>query len=94
MALRFIDSMQHYNSAGIVRKWTGQSFASWNASGGRRNQPFLSGAGVNLFKTLTHQPRYIEGMAIKSKHIFAVLRATFPPQRIAFSIQSSFPNAA
>src|SRR5215472_2984200 len=65
MALRFMDSMAHYNNAGITRKWTGQSFASWNASGGRRNGPFLSGAGMNLFKTLTHQVRYIEGAAMK-----------------------------
>lgn len=67
MALRFVDSMQHYsNIAGqINRKWTAMSFASWNGSGGRRNGPYLSGAGMNLFKTLTHQARYIEGGAFK-----------------------------
>lgn len=63
MALRFVDSMAHYNGTGIPEKWTAQSFTVWNASGGRRNAPFLGGV-LTIFKTLTHQARYIEGAAI------------------------------
>lgn len=65
MALRFIDSMQHYNGTSFVRKYTSQAFFNWNASGGRRNGPFLSGAGASAVKTLTHQANYIQGAAVK-----------------------------
>lgn len=63
MALRFIDSMAHYNGTGISEKWTVSAFGNWNSSGGRRNAPYLSGA-MSLSKTLTHQTRYIQGAAI------------------------------
>ena len=62
MALRFIDSMAHYNAIQSPRKW---SFAAgtWQSSGGRRNAPTISGPG-QFTKTLTHQNRYIQGAAV------------------------------
>jgi hypothetical protein len=63
MALRFIDSMAHYNGTGIAEKWTSNSFANYISSGGRRNSAYLDGV-LTIGKTLTHQPRYFEGAAI------------------------------
>ena len=65
MALRFIDSVAHYNGTGIPRKWTDPFLVSWNSSGGRRNAPNLSVTGGHLLKTLTHSSRYIVGAAIQ-----------------------------
>lgn len=67
MAMRFIDSMQHYDSALVYRKWNVPGTASIISTGGRRNAPYLSiqgGAnGITLFKTLTPTDTWIMGAA-------------------------------
>lgn len=68
MALRFIDSVQHYGTAisGVLqRKWTNVSGVGVQLTGGRRgNGPCLNGNGI-IYKTLTHQNRYIVGAAFQ-----------------------------
>lgn len=63
MAIRFLDSIAHYNGTGIAEKWTSNSFANYNSTGGRRNSAYLSGV-LSVSKTLTHQNTYIIGAAI------------------------------
>lgn len=72
MALRFIDSVQHYGTTipGVLqRKWTNVSGVGVQLTGGRRaNGPCLNGVGGGngIWKTLTHQSRYVIGAAIQN----------------------------
>jgi hypothetical protein len=68
VAIRFIESVGHYGTAGVgiitevERKWTNVSLAGYEGTGGRRNAAYFQFGG-NLLKTLTHQTRYIQGVA-------------------------------
>jgi hypothetical protein len=63
MALRFMDSVAHYNGTYIPAKWTNQFLVSYSATGGRRNASYIGGPG-SVTKTLTHGTRFIQGAAI------------------------------
>lgn len=67
MALKFIDSMAHYGtnlSTVFERKWTNVNLVSWEASGGRRNAPYLNIFGGGLLKTIARGTHFIQGAAI------------------------------
>lgn len=73
MALRFIDSAAHYGTSvsGVLqRKWTNVNAVGPSLTGGRRsNGPCLvCNGGGYLWKTLTHQNRYILGAAFKNQN--------------------------
>jgi hypothetical protein len=61
MALRFIDSAQHYATGQAQRKWTFDSGVTVVSSGGDRNSAYLHVTGNALLKTLTQQSTYITG---------------------------------
>jgi hypothetical protein len=62
MALRFIDSMAHYATGQLGRKWTFDGGATVVSSGGDRNAPYLNLSGTPIWKTLTPQSNYIQGV--------------------------------
>jgi hypothetical protein len=72
MAMRFIDSMAHYNGTSGPRKWTFFN-STWNASGGRRNGPYLSGLGA--MKTLTMTNHWYLGCAALNGNNVGIIAA-------------------
>ena len=67
MALRFMDSFDHYASADLLEKWTAMDSATIVAGGGRRSTAAvsLSQSYYYLHKALDSQPTWIVGFACK-----------------------------
>lgn len=65
MALRFIDSMAHYDNVDQMRrKWTIANIQSWQGSGGRRNSAYVQFNGnQGMTKTVTHSNNFTQGVA-------------------------------
>lgn len=70
MALRFVDSFDHYVTADLGEKWTSASSITINSGSGRRGTASAQG-GVNalLTKTLDAQATWIVGLAFKISNL-------------------------
>lgn len=63
MALRFIDSFDHYANANILQKWTAKGATGNSLVPGRNGKGCLISEGGNLFKTLDQQSTWVVGWA-------------------------------
>jgi len=71
MALRFMDSFDHYATGDLAEKWTSNAGGHTISAGtGRRGTAGLKGGG-GLFKTLDNQATWIIGFAFRPKGAFS-----------------------
>lgn len=71
MAIRFIDSFDHYPTADLSRKWTSTGGSASIISGGRNGSRLeLSGSGNDtLMKTLDSQATWVVGAAVMFSNV-------------------------